>query len=128
MPFKDIQERVARQKEYSRRWYEKNKVTHQKSIAKKKREKRQEWMDYKASQKCSHCGTQHPAIIDFHHVIRDKAKQSVNKLVNNGRWAAAKREAETKCIPLCANCHRILHWGEEQKAKEKRRQKRKLKA
>lgn len=128
MPFKDIQERAARQKEYSKRWYKKNKATHQKSIAKNKREKRQEWMDYKASQKCSHCGTQHPAIIDFHHVIRDKTKQSVNKLVKNGRWAAAKREAETKCIPLCANCHRILHWGEEQKAKEKRRQKRKLKA
>jgi predicted HNH restriction endonuclease len=30
-----------------------------------------------------------------------------------------------KCIPLCANCHRILHWEEMQKAKRKRLKKQK---
>lgn len=128
MPFKDPEEKRRRQKEYSSNWYQKNKATHQKAIAKNKRGKRQEWMDYKASQKCSHCGLQHPAIIDFHHVVRDATKQSVNLLVGNGRWTAAKREAETKCIPLCANCHRILHWNESEQAKKKRNKKRKLKA
>jgi predicted HNH restriction endonuclease len=128
MPFKDPHEKKARQKEYSRRWYEKNKVQHQKEIARNKREKRQDWIDYKAEQKCSHCGAQHPAIIDFHHVVRDATKQSVNKLAGNGRWKAARKEAETKCIPLCANCHRVLHWDEEQKAKKKRNKRRKLKA
>lgn len=128
MPFKDPEKRRAHQKDYSKRWYQKNKDKHQKCIAKNKRQRRQDWMNYKAEQKCSHCGTQHPAIIDFHHVIRDETKQSVNKLAGDGRWTEAKREAETKCIPLCANCHRILHWEEEQKAMEKRNKKRKLKA
>lgn len=125
MPFKDPHERKARQKEYSKRWYEKNKARHQKDVAKNKREKRQDWINYKAEQKCAHCGTQHPAIIDFHHVVRDATKRSVNRLAGDGKWRAARKEAETKCIPLCANCHRILHWDEEQKAKKKRNKKRK---
>lgn len=125
MPFKDLAERKARQKEYSKRWYDKNKTTHQKSIASNKRQKRQDWIDFKAEQKCAHCGAQHPAIIDFHHVVRDATKQAVNRLAGDGRWKAARKEAETKCIPLCANCHRVLHWNEEQAAKEKRQRKRK---
>jgi hypothetical protein len=127
MPYKDPEKRRAQQKEYSKNWYEKNKASHKRGVAKNKRQRRQDWMNYKAEQKCSHCGTQHPAIIDFHHVIRDETKQSVNKLASDGRWAEAKREAEIKCIPLCANCHRILHWDEEQKAMKKRNKKRKLK-
>ena len=127
MPYKDPEKKRAQQKEYSKRWYEKNKNSHQRVVAKNKRQRRQDWMSYKAEQKCSHCGTQHPAIIDFHHVIRDETKQSVNRLAGDSRWAEAKREAETKCIPLCANCHRILHWDEEQKAMKKRNKKRNLK-
>jgi predicted HNH restriction endonuclease len=38
-------------------------------------------------------------------------KQSVHFLVKNYRFAAAMEEIK-KCIPLCANCHRILHWEE----------------
>ncbi len=128
MPFKDPEKRKTQQKEYSKNWYEKNKAIHKRGVAKNKRAKRQDWINYKAEQKCSHCGTQHPAIIDFHHVVRDATKQSVNRLVGNGRWTEAKKEAETKCIPLCANCHRILHWNGEQEAKKKRNKKRKLKA
>jgi hypothetical protein len=128
MPFKDPEKRKTQQKEYSKNWYEKNKAIHKRGVAKNKRAKRQDWINYKAEQKCSHCGTQHPAIIDFHHVVRDATKQSVNRLVGNGRWTEAKKEAETKCIPLCANCHRILHWNEEQEAKKKRNKKRELKA
>jgi hypothetical protein len=82
------------------------------------------WDEFKASQKCTHCGLQHPAVIDFHHVIRGPDKKSVNKLVADGRFAAARKEVE-KCIPLCSNCHRMLHWKEAQETKKKRRKKRK---
>ena len=58
------------------------------------------------------CGASHPAIIDFHHIDRaDPNKQKVHKLVCSGRFAAAYREIE-KCMVLCANCHRILHYEE----------------
>ena len=33
------------------------------------------------------------------------------------------KEAEEKCIPLCSNCHRILHWDLTRKAMSKRRKK-----
>ena len=87
------------QKIYSRRWYLKNRET---QIARNKRNrkvKRKEWEAYKAKQKCSHCGFSHPAVIDFHHIIRH-GKRSVNKLaVVKNNVPEAIHEAETKCIP-----------------------------
>lgn len=122
MPTKDKE----KQREYSRRWYEKNKARHIADTAKNKNRYRKNWTDFKASLSCTYCNAQHPAIIDFHHVIRDKTKQSVNRLASEGRYAAALEETK-KCIPLCANCHRILHWDETQEKKAQRKAKRELK-
>lgn len=112
MPAKDKET----QRKISNDWYQKNKETHKANIAKNKKRYRAEWTQFKSNLQCSHCGFSHPAAIDFHHVIRDKGKQSVNFLVSQGRYAAAKEEIK-KCIPLCSNCHRILHWDED-KAKK----------
>ena len=112
MPVKD----KAKQKKISNAWYQKNRDAHIANIAKNKRRYRAEWVEFKSSLQCAHCGFTHPAVIDFHHVIRDKGKQSVNVLISHGRFAAAREEIK-KCIPLCANCHRILHW-DESKAKQ----------
>lgn len=123
MPFKDPKIRKAKQREYSRLWYLSNKEATQESVAKRKRRLRTEWFEYKAKQKCSNCGFSHPATIDFHHVVKQH-KRSVNYLavkVNNVREAI--REAEEKCIPLCSNCHRILHWQEHEGIKAKRKKK-----
>lgn len=112
MPLKDEELARTRQKKYSREWYQKNRKVVIAKNKKFRKAKRKEWEAYKSKQKCSHCGFSHPAVIDFHHVIR-KNKQSVNKLaVISNNVAAAIREAETKCLPLCSNCHRILHWKE----------------
>lgn len=120
MPYKDPEVRKIKQKEYQHNWYQKNRETHiQRSRINKDRYKKV-WDEFKASLKCTHCGVQHPALLDFHHVVRGD-KQSVHKLVANGCFAAAKKETE-KCIPLCANCHRLLHW-EEMQAKKKKRKK-----
>ena len=124
MPYKDPLKRKEKQKEYKKKYYEKNKEAHvQRSRINKARQKKI-WDAFKASQKCTHCGLQHPAVIDFHHVIRGSDKKSVNKLVADGRFTAAMTEVE-KCIPLCSNCHRMLHWKETQETKKKRRKKRK---
>lgn len=122
--FKDPVVRKAKQKLYSKRYYEKNR----KSIIKKaktgKDRTRQEWVAYKSKQRCSHCRRKHPAIIDFHHVIKE-GKRSVNYLaVKRSNVQEAIKEAEEKCIPLCSNCHRILHWHETRRAMRKRRKKR----
>lgn len=105
-----------KQKQLSDAWYRKNRESHIINTARNKRRYKDEWIAFKSTLQCSHCGFSHPAAIDFHHVIRDKDKESVNGLVSQGRFAAAREEIK-KCIPLCANCHRILHWDED-KAKQ----------
>jgi len=122
MPYKDPEVKKARHREYAKKWYQKNKAAHQKTVKKNKVSARKKWIEFKASQKCSHCGASHPAIIDFHHVIRDKTKRAVNKLAADNKYRAVHEEIK-KCIPLCANCHRILHWDEAQAKKLKRSQK-----
>ena len=121
--FKDPVVRKAKQKLYSRKWYEKNRKHVIKKAKTNEDRARQEWVAYKSKQRCSHCRKKHPAIIDFHHVIRE-GKTSVNYLaVKKLDIRAAIKEAEEKCIPLCSNCHRILHWNQTRKEMRKRRKK-----
>ena len=110
MPFKDKAVRIAKQRTYARNWYLKNKEATKARVKASRIKSSKQWETYKSKQKCSHCGFSHPAAIDFHHVVT-KNKQSVHYLASVTRnVSAAIREAETKCIPLCANCHRIHHW------------------
>jgi hypothetical protein len=109
-----------KQKASSDSWYQRNKEKVKANTAKTKREYRRKWLEYKSTLACTKCGISHPAIIDFHHVIRDKEKQSVNRLIGNGAYVAAFEEIK-KCIPLCANCHRILHWDEDRAKLEAKR-------
>lgn len=122
MPYKDAAVRKLKHKQYSRDWYLKNRETHIGKTRIRKVRERQKWIEYKAAQKCSHCGIQHPAVIDFHHVIKED-KKSVNELVKRGSYVTAIREAESKCIPICSNCHRVLHWNETRIAMKRRRKK-----
>jgi len=124
MPFKDEAVRKAKQKVYARKWYEGNRQEVIKRARKGRDKNRIEWVAYKSKQRCSHCRKKHPAIIDFHHVIKE-GKRSVNYLaVRKRNIAEAIKEAEEKCIPLCSNCHRILHWDLTRKAMRVRRKKR----
>jgi hypothetical protein len=116
-----------KQKAASDAWYQRNKEKVKANTAKAKRVHRQKWATFKTTLSCTKCGVKHPAVIDFHHVIRDKTKRSVNKLVANGCFAAAMEETK-KCIPLCANCHRILHWEEAKQKKLLRKAKKAKKA
>lgn len=126
MPYKDPEVRKIKNREANKRWYLKNKKKHMAGTAKNRRDNRQLWMEFKATQECVFCGFSHPAVIDFHHVIRDETKRSVNHLAQQGSYAKAREEIK-KCIPLCANCHRILHWHEHQDGKAARRRQRKKK-
>lgn len=113
------------QKVSSDSWYQRNKEKHKINTAKHKKENRLKWSKYKASLSCTQCGVSHPALIDFHHVIRDNTKRSVNRLVGEGRFTAAMEEIK-KCIPLCANCHRLLHWNEALEKKIARKRKKNI--
>jgi hypothetical protein len=121
LPYKDPEVRKLKQRQYSKRWYESHAAKHKAGASKNKRIKRNEWIAFKETQACLICGFAHPAVIDFHHVIRDKTARKVNRLIANGSFKQAIEEATTKCVPLCSRCHRLVHWYEQEEAREQRR-------
>ena len=112
MPYKDPKVKKEHAKNYGRKWYLANKdLIIARNKIRRKKEKRK-WIIWKSKQKCNDCGFSHPAVIDFHHVKNKPKNKAVNTLIKDSRFTAAYKEAKENCIPLCANCHRILHWNE----------------
>jgi hypothetical protein len=111
VPYKDKALKKARDSLYKKAHYQRNKEAIQARIARNKRIGKDKWLQYKSQQSCVVCGASHPAIIDFHHVVRDGTQQSVNRMAADSRWLAIYKEIE-KCVPLCSNCHRIGHFWE----------------
>jgi hypothetical protein len=125
MPFKDVNVRKLKAAEYSRDYYIKNGEKVRKRASELKRIKRKTWYEYKGTFKCTTCGFSHSAAIDFHHVDLTN-KRSVNELAQRGKYKEAMEETK-KCIPLCANCHRIHHHEERLEKKKIRKGKKKKK-
>ena len=97
---------------YHREWYKKNAKVHKARTKANRKKRHQKWMDWKATLSCTECGFSHPAALDFHHIEKDPTNRTINELVKDGKYVAANEEIEKRCIPLCCNCHRILHWEE----------------
>lgn len=116
MPYKDPEIKKAKHKEYSRRYYEANKEKVKKNVAQRKKDLRVEWLKFKASLSCAHCGETHPATFDFHHIKKDPSNRKVHKLLQSQNYGGAREEIK-KCIVLCSNCHRKHHFYEEQDKK-----------
>lgn len=112
MPLKDPEKRRKYQREYSRRYYQKHKERLKRAATENRSKRRKEYSDWKAALSCVMCGFSHPAAMDFHHVVRRPDNRSVSMLAANGAYDDAKNEAVSRCIVLCANCHRIHHWNE----------------
>ncbi len=117
MPYKDPAVRKAKAKLYSKKHYEENKPAQVERVRLGKIKKRIQWEAYKATLECANCGENHPAALDFHHVVPDPANRKISELAQNCSYKQAREEIESKCIVLCANCHR-KHHHEERKLKE----------
>ena len=115
MPYKDPAVRAQKQKEYSKKHYEKNKSTIKANSANTKRSIRAQFREFKSSLSCTICGENHPATLDFHHHTPHKDNIKISKLLVDGRIALAMREIKEKCVVLCANCHRKHHYEEQKK-------------
>ena len=74
---------------------------------KRRRINRQLLNDYKSATKCK-CGEDHPACLEFHHVNDDKEGNVSNLMTSS--FDTIMKEVN-KCILLCANCHRKLHYS-----------------
>lgn len=111
MPYKDKNVRVAKHKEWSHNHYEATKETTKIRIKAQKVKNKKIWDAFKATLKCAVCGENHPAVLDFHHVNPEDKEYSISTLVSNKSFTKAMKEVE-KCIVLCANHHRIVHYDE----------------
>lgn len=98
-------------KEYTKKDYENNKekyITKHKTIRKEKKR----WVDeIKSTLKCEKCGENHIATLDFHHIDPNEKEFGIAR--NYFSKEKILKEIE-KCVVLCSNCHRKLHWEEKQ--------------
>lgn len=115
MPIKDLVARREKQREYSKKHYEANRAVYLARNSANKKKLRQEFLAFKARLSCEKCGENHPAALDFHHVISHPSNKKIHQLTKNGAYQAAITEIGNNCIVLCANCHRKHHF-EEKKA------------
>lgn len=116
MPYKDPEKRREANRKASAKYYENNKQKVIKASAAVRRKTRAQWQEFKKTLSCIQCGENHPATLDFHHVIRSKENRKVHRLISNAHWKAVHEELK-KCVVLCANCHRKHHHEEREHQK-----------
>jgi len=122
VPYKDPEVKKLKHREYSRKHYELNKAVAIEKAKKQKKAFRTKWMEYKQSMCCTNCGFDHPAAIDFHHVNPSPDDKKLFALLRRNNFSAALEEVR-KCVPLCANCHRIHHYNEHAEKKKRKEKK-----
>lgn len=106
MAYKDKND--PRSKESRRRWYYRNKDRQLSRQKVRKNFRREFLLRWKGMQSCTDCAMSFKGfeyLCDLHHV-NDK-KDTIGNLINHS-MEMLKNEIR-KCIPLCANCHRIRH-------------------
>jgi len=118
MPYKDPLKKKEKQQEYSKKYYVENTDKVKATTQKRHRGLKDEWKKFKATLSCLECGASHPAILDFHHIDPEMKTASVHNLVQSKSYLAAMEEVQ-QCMVLCANCHRVYHYNERQREKEK---------
>lgn len=64
-------------------------------------------------QGCCVCGESDICCIDAHHKNQDEKEHNVGGLVYGAKAMASILEELDKCIPICSNCHRKYHAGED---------------
>lgn len=93
-------------KRYKNSWYKRN----SKRIIEKARLRTEiikGWLRaYKSTLKCSRCSENDWRCLDFHHINPQDKESSIAYAIRDG-WSIERIQLEiTKCIVLCANCHR----------------------
>ena len=69
----------------------------------------EQYVNYKKTLSCTKCGTTDYRVLEFHH-IKDKTYNIAFMVNRSFSWEEIKKEI-SKCIPLCANCHRLEHYS-----------------
>src|SRR6185436_18699150 len=72
-----------------------------------------QWVDsYKARFGCFVCGEKDHVVLDLHHKDPTTKESSVGLLVAKRAPLIVVMAEAAKCVVVCANCHRRLHYKE----------------
>ena len=105
-------------REYQRNWL-KDKLNNDPEYKKKHYANRQNrakqnkknLTDLKESISCSACDEYYPACcMDYHHLDPSIKEKGVSQMISGNSWKKIEEEI-SKCILVCANCHRKIHEG-----------------
>ena len=105
MPAKDV-------KAYQKEWYAKKKSAGFDVAAQSReaRKRKKEWYNaIMADKNCVKCGESDVACLDWHHTDPTQKEAAVSYMLCNNSKKAILEEIQ-KCICLCSNCHRKLHY------------------
>ena len=114
LDYSDCSTTKEKRAKYWRNYYnEKGKIAHKKRTREYEKATTQKLHEYKKTLKCSVCGENHPATLDFHHNSPEEKEGNVSQLNSKKGWSFARILTEIeKCTVLCSNCHRKLHYEE----------------
>ena len=92
MPYKDPEVRKSKHKEYSREHYLKTQEETKQRTKENKAQLRAEWRVFKGTLKCTKCGENHPAALDFHHEDPATKDREVSWFIKNSQFTKAIEE------------------------------------
>jgi hypothetical protein len=89
-----------------------------KEKSQRSRNKKKIWyLAFIKTQCCAHCGNSDHRVLEWHHKDHETKFMKISKMLSTYSINAIKREI-AKCLCLCANCHRILHYHEKGKIRK----------
>ena len=103
-------------KEYQRNWLREKlkndpeyKARHYASKKKRHDENKRLLTEVKETAPCAACGEYHPAsCMDHHHLDPSVKEKQISSMLSANSWKKIEEEM-SKCVLLCANCHRKIH-------------------
>jgi hypothetical protein len=97
---------------YNKEHYKKNRDIYVRRRDLHRKETQDFLRDFKKKSKCKECGEDRWVCLDFHHRDPEEKNGNLYELSNKQGYSIARLQEEiNKCDILCANCHRVLHWG-----------------
>ncbi len=102
---------IEKMRQYRRDWYSKNQEHAKEKVIERKNAIKKWFKEIKGQLRCEQCGENHPACLEFHHLNPSEKEINLSEAVAIKGWSKNKILDEIdKCVVLCSNCHRKLHW------------------
>lgn len=101
-------------KKTQQEWHQRN-VEHMRNKQNEQRDKIKKWLreDILGDKSCIKCGENHIGCLDFHHRDPSQKELEVTKMAHKKYGKDRILQEISKCDILCANCHRKLHWEQQ---------------